>query len=164
MLITTADLPGIRAKHEGEKIVLGGGAFDILHQGHIDYLRDLKALGDILVIAIKSDAEIRSYKDSDRPIQAEDVRLKVIDAIRYVDYTFIAPEPVGPLKEFGDSEPPRLIAARALKPDILATWNDKWRAYEAELSSFGTKLVVVPIDKINSTSSIIERIRNHGEG
>lgn len=164
MLITVADLPRIREQHKDQSIVLGGGAFDIIHQGHIDYLRDLKALGDILVIAVKSNKEIKGYKDLDRPIQDEDVRLKVVEAIRYVDYAFIAPEPVGSLKEFGDSDPPRLIAARALRPNILATWNDKWKAYQPELDSLGITLAIVPIEKVNSTTSIIERIRNHGEG
>ncbi|KKW44030.1 MAG: RfaE bifunctional protein, partial [Parcubacteria group bacterium GW2011_GWA2_56_21] len=58
MLIKLADLPALREKHKGKKIILAGGAYDILHQGHIDYLRDIKALGDILVVALKSDAEI----------------------------------------------------------------------------------------------------------
>lgn len=164
MILKLPELATIREKHRGQKVVLGGGSFDILHQGHIDYLRDLKALGDVLVIAIKSDAEIKAYKDTERPIQAEEVRVKVIDAIRYVDYAFVAPEPQGDLSAFGKSEPPRLTAARMLRPDILATWNDQWRAYEKTLSDLGIELKIVPIDKVNSTTSIIERIRNHGEG
>ena len=161
MIVTLADLPGIRERHKGQKIVLAGGAFDILHQGHIDYLRDIKKLGDILVIAIKSDAEVRSYKDEDHPVQNEDVRAAVMDAIKYVDYCVVAPEPTGDPET---SDPPRLVVARALKPDILVTINDKWRAYESELKKQGTELKVVPIDKVNSTTSIIERIRSGGEG
>ena len=157
MRVTLADLPGIREKHKGQRSVLGGGAFDILHQGHIDYLRDVKALGDVLVIALKSDAEVRSYKNEGQPIQNEDVRATVMDAIRYVDYVLVAPEPEA------SGEPPRLSVARQLKPDILVTANDKWRAYEKELASLGTQLSIVPIEKVNSTTSIIERIRHHGE-
>jgi len=153
MLITFADLPSIREKHKGQKIVLGGGAFDILHQGHIDYLRDLRKLGDIAVIAIKSDAEVRSYKEAGRPIQNEDVRATIMDAIRYVDYVLIAPEQAG-------TEPPRLAIARVLKPDVLVSVNDKWKAYESELASLGTTLYVMPIEKVNSTTSVIERIKN----
>lgn len=153
MLIELKDLPAIRAQHAKQKIVLGGGGFDILHQGHIDYFRDIKVLGDVLVIAVKSDAEIRSYKDTGRPIQNEDVRAVVVDAIRYVDYVLVAPEPRG-------SEPPRLAVARALKPDVVVTASDKWRAYEEELKSLGVELEVIPIEKVNSTTSIIERIRN----
>ena len=155
MLVAFKDLHGIREKHRGQKIVLGGGGYDILHQGHIEYLKDIKALGDILVIAVKSDLEIRSYKESGRPIQEEDVRAAVVDAIRYVDYTLVAPEG----KE-GSEEPPRLFVARELKPDILVTPSPKWRAHEAELKELGIELKIMPIDKVNSTTSIIERIRS----
>ena len=154
MLVTLTDLPGLREKHAGQKIVLGGGAFDILHQGHIDYLRDLRRLGDIIVIAIKSDAEIKSYKETGRPIQNEDVRAAIMDAIKYVDYVLIAPEPSG------NDEPPRLSVARQLKPDMLVSVNDKWKAYESELAALGTQLHIMPIEKVNSTTSIVERIKN----
>ncbi len=154
MLITFNELRGVREKHVGQKIVLGGGAYDILHQGHIDYLRDIKKLGDIVVIAVKSDVEIRSYKEEGRPIQNEDVRAAIMDAIRYVDYVLIAPEPTG------NGEPPRLSVARQLKPDVIVTASEKWKAYEDELRKLGVELKIVPIEKVNSTTSIIERIKN----
>lgn len=155
MLIRVEDLKGIREKHKGQKIVLGGGAYDILHQGHIDYLRDIRALGDVLVMAIKSDAEIRSYKEDGRPIQNEDVRAAILDAIRYVDYVVIAPEGIE-----ADTEPPRLAVARELRPDIIVSANEKWEVHEAELKSLGIELKIIPIEKVNSTTSIIERIKN----
>src|SRR3989338_6197794 len=158
MIIKLADLPAIREKYKGKKIVLAGGAYDILHQGHIDYLRDVKALGDILVVALKSDSEIRSYKEEGRPIQNEDVRAAILDAIRYVDYVVIAPEG----KE-GDAEPARMQVARALKPDVIVSVNPKWNAYRDELKGLGVELKIIPIEKVNSTTSIIERIRNRPE-
>ena len=158
MLIPLSGLPDIREKHKGQNIVLAGGAFDILHQGHIDFLRDIKALGDILVIAIKTDAEVHSYKDLDRPIQNEDVRAAIVDAIRYVDYTVIAPEPP---KDFGlESEPPRLAVARALHPNIFVSYNTHWEARRALFERLGIELKIISIEKVNSTTSIIERIRN----
>ena len=147
------ELPAIREKHKNQKIILGGGAFDILHQGHIDYLRDVKALGDILVIAVKSDAEIKSYKESGRPIQNEDVRATIMDAIRYVDYVLVAPDP-------SEGDMPRLAVARKLKPDVVVTVSDKWKAYKSELKALGVELNIIPIEKVNSTTSIIERIHN----
>lgn len=152
------ELARVREEHKNKKIILAGGAFDILHQGHIDFLRDTKALGDVLVIAIKTDAEIRDYKDLDRPIQNEDVRAALIDAIRYVDYTVVAPEPPA---NFGpDSEPPRMAVARELRPDLFVTYNERWETRRAALEELGIELKVVPIEKVNSTTSIIERIRN----
>ena len=153
MIIKLADLPALREKHKGQRIVLAGGAYDILHQGHIDYLRDLRKLGDVIVIAIKSDAEIKSYKEQGRPIQNEDVRAAIMDAIRYVDYVLVAPDSKG-------DEPPRLAVARVLKPDVLVTSSTKWRAYEKELEQLGIALKILPIEKVNSTTSIIERIRH----
>src|SRR3989338_1355807 len=158
MLIKLADLPAIREKHKGRKIILAGGAYDILHQGHIYYLRDIKALGDILVVALKSDAEIRSYKEEGRPIQNEDVRAVVLDAIRYVDYCLVAPEGAE-----GNAEPPRMQVARVLKPDIIVSVNPKWNAYRDELQGLGVELKIIPIEKVNSTTSIIERIKNRPE-
>lgn len=163
MLVTLSQLGEIREKHKGQSIVLGGGCFDLLHQGHIEYFRTIRGLGDIVVIAVKSDAEVRSYKGIGRPIQNEDVRVSIVDAIRYVDYTILAPEPAGLLEhseEFGMITPPRLIVARRLRPDILVTPNFKWRAYENELRSLGTILRILEVDKVNSTTSIIERIRS----
>ena len=158
MLITIADLPGIREKHKNQKVVLAGGAYDILHQGHINFLRDTKTLGAILVIAIKSDAEVRAYKALDRPIQNEDVRAAIVDAIRYVDYTVIAPEPSN---DFGpDSEPPRMAVARVLRPDFFVTYNKNWETRRDALEALGVELKIVSIEKVNSTTSIIERIRN----
>src|SRR3989344_5569421 len=152
MLIKLKDLPGLREQYKGKKIVLGGGTFDIIHQGHIDYLRDMRKLGDVIVIAVKSDAEVKSYKDPGRPVQNEDIRAAIVDAFRYVDYVLVAPEPEGP-------EYPRLVVSRQLRPDILVSANDKWKGYEDKLTAMGTSLYVMPIEKVNSTTSIIERIR-----
>ena len=161
MVVTLSDLPAVREKHKGQKMILAGGAFDILHQGHIDYLRDLKGMCDVLVVAIKSDAEVRSYKEPGRPIQNEDVRAAVMDAIKYVDYVLVAPEPTGDMET---SEPPRLVIARALRPDILATANDEhWEPWADELKQLGVELRVIHIEKVNSTSSIIERIHSRSD-
>ena len=84
------DLPAIL---QGKKIVLANGCFDIIHVGHLRYLRDARALGDTLVVAINSDKSVRLIKDAGRPILQERDRVELVSALRYVDYVVLFDEP-----------------------------------------------------------------------
>jgi D-glycero-beta-D-manno-heptose 1-phosphate adenylyltransferase len=84
------DLPAIL---QGKKIVLANGCFDIIHVGHLRYLRDARALGDTLVVAINSDKSVRLIKDAGRPILKESDRVELVSALRYVDYVVLFDEP-----------------------------------------------------------------------
>ena len=84
------DLPAIL---QGKKIVLANGCFDIIHVGHLRYLRDARALGDTLVVAINSDKSVRLIKDAGRPILQESDRVELVSALRYVDYVVLFDEP-----------------------------------------------------------------------
>jgi rfaE bifunctional protein nucleotidyltransferase chain/domain len=84
------DLPAIL---QGKKIVLANGCFDIIHVGHLRYLRDARALGDTLVVAINSDRSVRLIKDAGRPILQESDRVELVSALRYVDYVVLFDEP-----------------------------------------------------------------------
>src|SRR5215471_17382744 len=84
------DLPAIL---QGKKIVLANGCFDIIHVGHLRYLRDARALGDTLVVAINSDKSVRQIKDAGRPILQESDRVELVSALRYVDYVVLFDEP-----------------------------------------------------------------------
>jgi len=89
MIINYEDLPKIRQKHAGQKIVMLKGTFDLFHLGHLNMVKRAKALGDVLVVLVKCDQAIK-LKGPDRPIESEDQRAAIVDAIKYVDYTLIA--------------------------------------------------------------------------
>src|SRR5437762_8019500 len=78
---------------EGSRVVLADGCFDILHVGHLRYLRDARALGDVLVVAINSDRSTRLIKDEGRPILGENERVLLVSALRPVDYVVLFDEP-----------------------------------------------------------------------
>ncbi|MEK7461556.1 MAG: adenylyltransferase/cytidyltransferase family protein [Patescibacteria group bacterium] len=74
----------------GKSIVLVGGTFDILHSSHIDFLEQSKSFGDILIVVLASDKEVRKRKGNDRPIQNQRERAKVISTLKPVDFVFIS--------------------------------------------------------------------------
>jgi rfaE bifunctional protein nucleotidyltransferase chain/domain len=77
----------------GRKVVLANGCFDILHVGHLRYLEGARGLGDVLVVAINSDASVRLIKDPGRPILSEDERVALVSALRCVDHVVVFDEP-----------------------------------------------------------------------
>ena len=153
MIITFSDLERVRSEHQDKKIVFASGVFDILHEGHIAYLKHLKSLGDILVGALSTDKSVRDRKGPDRPINLETVRTILMDAIRYVDYAFVSPEATEMEKY------PTTRILESLRPDIFGFINPTWLERSQDLAKIGVKPVFVEIDKVNSTTQIIEKIR-----
>ena len=78
---------------QGRKVVLANGCFDILHVGHLRYLKEARGLGDVLVVAINSDRSTRAIKDPGRPILDENERVALVSALRCVDYVVVFDEP-----------------------------------------------------------------------
>lgn len=146
------ELRGITAKarNSGQKVVFTNGCFDLLHRGHVHVLRAAKACGDLLIVAINTDASVRALKGPTRPILPEMDRAELIAAMEMVDYIVLFDEP----------DPQKLIAA--LRPDVLAKGGD-WKAEEIIGSDIvqgnGGRVVVIPYLKGFSTTEIIERIR-----
>ena len=114
---TLLSLTKIIAKHKKakQKIVFTNGCFDLLHRGHVNYLQTAKKKGDILVVAINSDASIRKLKGNSRPINSQQDRSELIAALESVDYVTIFPQ----------STPLEVI--KKIKPDILVKGAD-WKA------------------------------------
>lgn len=89
MIVDFKMLSDIRNKHPDKTIVFGSGCFDLLHPGHILYLEDCKKHGDVTVIEVACDANLKGYKRE--PIFNEQMRLKIIDSLKCVDYCFLDP-------------------------------------------------------------------------
>ena len=99
-------------RKSGGKVVLANGAFDLLHVGHVRYLQAAKAFGDVLVVAVNSDASVRRAKGPTRPVVPEDERAELVAALACVDYVVV----------FADDTVVPII--QALKPDVHAKGTD----------------------------------------
>ena len=136
------------------KIVLAGGCFDILHSGHLEFLKNAKNAGDILFLFLESDENIKKRKGENRPINNINTRASILSSIPYVDYII-------PLKYVTKSqEYDKLIVQ--IKPDVIAiTKGDKYvsqRMIQCEL--VGAKLqVVVENIPTPSTTDLIKYIK-----
>jgi rfaE bifunctional protein nucleotidyltransferase chain/domain len=133
-----------------KKIVVANGVFDLLHVGHIRYLRGAKAEGDILVVAINSDSSTQQRKGRGRPIMTERARATVVAALAAVDYVIIFDEiDVNPL-------------LREFQPDVHAKGTDYTveTVPERELAMLlGIRTVICGDPKDHSTRDVIARIR-----
>lgn len=139
-----------KERENGRKIVFGNGCFDLLHVGHIRYLRAARALGDLLVVGINDDASVVSLGKRSAVITPADERAEILAAIRYVDYVIAFSEPTVE----------RLL--RELKPDIHAKGTDYTADTVPEreiVRSYGGEIAIVGDPKNHSTRDIIELVR-----
>lgn len=131
------------------RVVFTNGCFDILHVGHARYLKEARALGDLLIVGVNSDASVRGLKGPERPIQNEQDRAELLASLGSVDYTVI----------FTESTPTKLI--ESLAPDVLVKGGD-WPVEKIEGSKFvlarGGEVRSLPFHPGHSTTTLIERI------
>jgi D-beta-D-heptose 7-phosphate kinase/D-beta-D-heptose 1-phosphate adenosyltransferase len=139
-----------QARRDGKTVVLTNGCFDLLHRGHVHILREAKALGDILIVAINSDRSVKAIKGPSRPVLSESDRTELLAAMEMVDYVALFDEP----------DPYDLIAA--VRPNVLVKGGD-WGSDQIVGADIvkrnGGKVAVIPYLKGFSTTEIIERIR-----
>jgi rfaE bifunctional protein nucleotidyltransferase chain/domain len=143
-----AELAGERAG--GAAVVLANGCFDILHVGHVRYIREAASLGDILVVAVNDDSSTAELKGSGRPITPQDERAEIIAGIKGVDYVLI----------FGGKTVDHVI--RMLKPDIHAKGTDYTVETVPELETskaIGCRTVIVGDPKDHASRDIIKKLR-----
>jgi rfaE bifunctional protein nucleotidyltransferase chain/domain len=134
----------------GKTIVFTNGVFDLMHPGHLRYLRAARALGDALIVGVNSDRSTRVNKGPERPITPEDERSEVLAALACVDGTVI----------FDEETPHDLIAA--LQPDVLvkgADWAEDAIVGRDIVEARGGRVVRMKIEPGYSTTRIVERIR-----
>jgi rfaE bifunctional protein nucleotidyltransferase chain/domain len=140
---------GRRAR--GEKIVFTNGVFDLLHPGHVRYLKEARALGDALIVGVNSDRSVRTLeKGTDRPINGEAERAEVLAALAAVDAVVI----------FDDSTPHEIITA--LQPDVLvkgADWATGTIVGADVVEACGGRVVRIALAEGYSTTKLIEKAR-----
>jgi rfaE bifunctional protein nucleotidyltransferase chain/domain len=133
----------------GKKIIFTNGCFDIIHTGHTRYLAKAKSLGDILIVAVNSDASVRMIKGDKRPINSEADRMETLAALEVVDFVTI----------FNEPDPYRVISE--IKPDVLVKGGD-WPIEKIigrdVVEGRGGRVVNVPYIDGASTTGIIEKI------
>jgi len=141
-------------KTAGKRIVMTNGTFDLLHVGHLRSLADARSRGDVLLVAVNSDASVRGYKGPNLPIQPEDERAELLAGLRCVDFVTI----------FDDLTVDNVLLK--LKPHVHA----KGTEYDAKtvpegptVRSYGGEIAIVGDPKAHSTSWLIARIRGEGE-
>jgi len=139
-----------RLRAEGKSVVFTNGVFDLLHVGHVRYLKQARSLGDLLIVAVNSDAAVKKLKGTGRPITPEDERAEILAALRQVDYVTV----------FDADSPRELIAA--LLPDILVKGGDYGLDEihgREEVEAAGGRVVSLPFVNGVSTSNMIERMK-----
>jgi len=139
----------VAAKKDGRRIVFANGCFDVLHVGHVRYLAGAKALGDVLVVAVNSDDQVRKQKGEGRPLMPQDQRAEIVSALAVVDFVTIFEEPT--VTEL----------LLALKPDIHAKGTDYTEDTVPErdvVRSYGGRVAIAGDPKDHSSSEMIGKI------
>jgi len=146
---TEAKIIAKKWRDDHKKIVFTNGCFDLLHRGHVEYLRSAKLLGDKLIVGLNSNESVQRLKGNPRPYQDEKDRAIILDALEVVDLVVI----------FEEDTPFELICE--LKPDILVKGGD----YDfhsvvgaLEVESWGGAVKIIPFLKGYGTSKLIEKI------
>jgi D-beta-D-heptose 7-phosphate kinase/D-beta-D-heptose 1-phosphate adenosyltransferase len=133
------------------RIVFTNGCFDILHRGHITYLNQAKAQGDVLVVAVNTDESVQRLKGPTRPINSLEDRLQVLSGLSSVDF----------LISFDDQTPARLL--EILRPDVFVKGGDYTRETLPEatvVEAYGGSVQILPYIENRSTTGMIARIQD----
>lgn len=147
-------LPQLLKQLNFKKLVVAGGCFDLLHLGHIIFLQQAKAKGELLLVLLESDQTIKKLKGKHRPIHSQSVRAQILAELKSVDYVLMLPPFAA------DAEYDELI--EKLNPSILATTKGDEFVFhkKRQANKIGAKLVfVTPQIKDHSTTKIIKSIK-----
>lgn len=138
-------------RSQGKTIVTTNGCFDILHVGHVRYLEETKKYGDVLIVALNSDKSVRALKGEGRPINNENDRAEVLNALKSVDYVVL----------FDEQSPADLLAE--IKPDVHtkgADYNEDTLPEAKIIKENGGRLEFIQFVPGKSTTSTIQKINN----
>jgi rfaE bifunctional protein nucleotidyltransferase chain/domain len=138
------------ARAQGKTVALANGCFDVLHVGHVRYLRGAKAQADVLVVGVNGDASVRRMKGEGRPVMGEDDRAVLVAAQRAVDHVVV----------FEDDDVKALLLA--LRPDVHCKGTDYTPETVPErdvVRSYGGRVAIVGDPKDHDTRKLLARIR-----
>jgi rfaE bifunctional protein nucleotidyltransferase chain/domain len=142
-----------QAKTDAKRIVFANGCFDVLHGGHISYLEDAAAQGDVLIVALNNDSSTRALKGDNRPVYSERDRAEILAAMEMVDHVILFEEPtVVPMLE-------------RLRPHVHAKGTDYTRETVPERDTalaLGIEIYIAGEPKQNASRRIIARVREEG--
>ena len=140
----------LAARRQGRKVVFTNGCFDILHVGHVRYLKEARAQGDILVVGLNTDASVKVLKGPTRPVQDEAARAEIMASLGCVDFVTL----------FGEDTPEKLI--KEVRPDVLVKGGD----YKIDtivgakfVQSYGGEVKALQFVNGQSTTALIEKMR-----
>jgi D-beta-D-heptose 7-phosphate kinase/D-beta-D-heptose 1-phosphate adenosyltransferase len=150
--MTRAEAAAYAESHRtaGRRVVFTNGVFDLLHPGHVRYLRQARSLGDVLIVGLNGDASVRRNKGPDRPFNSQDERAEILSALESVDAVVV----------FDEDTPADII--KAVQPDILvkgADWGADAIVGRDTVEARGGQVVRIPVEQGFSTSAILQRIR-----
>lgn len=143
-------------QQQGRRLVFTNGCFDLLHAGHVRYLRQARELGDALVVALNSDQSVRAIKGPERPLNSQNDRAEVLSALRAVDSVVV----------FDDARATELI--QAIRPHIYVKGGDYTieslnREERTALENAGTEIRILPLVPGRSTTSTIRKMLDSNE-
>ncbi|BDG08155.1 adenylyltransferase/cytidyltransferase family protein [Anaeromyxobacter paludicola] len=149
------ELPALRAEatRAGRRVALANGIFDLFHVGHLRYLEGARALADLLVVAVNSDASARANKGPGRPVVPEDERAEIVAALGCVDHVVV----------FDAKDVVPVI--RALRPDVQVKGTDytpETIPEAAEVRAYGGTVAVAGDPKDHSTTALLARLGELG--
>lgn len=136
-------------KRKGKRVVLANGCFDLIHVGHIRYLKESRKKGDILVLALNSDSSIRKLKGEGRPVLDEKERVEILSSFSFIDYITV----------FEEKNVKKVLLA--LRPEIHAKGTDYTVETVPEketVRNYGGEIVITGGPKVKSTSQLIKQI------
>jgi rfaE bifunctional protein nucleotidyltransferase chain/domain len=137
-------------REAGRRVVFTNGVFDLLHPGHVRYLQEARALGDVLIVGLNADESVRRNKGPRRPINSEDERAEMLSALACVDAVVV----------FGEDTPAEIVSL--LQPDVLvkgADWPADQIVGRETVEARGGRVVRIPVEQGYSTTALVERIR-----
>jgi D-beta-D-heptose 7-phosphate kinase / D-beta-D-heptose 1-phosphate adenosyltransferase len=137
-------------RSQRKRIVFTNGCFDILHVGHVDYLRFARAQGDVLLVGVNDDASVRRLKGAERPVHGLEDRMAMLAALEMVDA----------VTSFGEDTPEKIV--ERVSPDVLVKgedWRDKGVVGREWVEAHGGKVVLAPLVSGRSTTGILAKVK-----